>query len=205
MRRREFITFIGGVMAWPIAARAQQPAMPVIGFLDGWSPEGFDPYVAAFRQGLGETGYVGGKRVTIEYRWAQGEYSRLPALLADLIQRNASVIFTGATPVTRAAKAASTTIPIVFVIGADPVKVGVVASLNRPGGNITGVSFLANSLLGKQFEVLHETVPKAASIGFLVNPINPNGESDTRDVQATADALGRKLSVVKPAPIATLR
>ena len=197
MRRREFITFVGGAMSWPIAARAQQPAMPVIGFLDGWSPEGFDPYVAAFRQGLNETGYVEGKRVTIEYRWAQGDYNRLPALVADLIQRKAAVIITGATPVTRAAKAASTTVPIVFVIGADPVKVGVVASLNRPGGNITGVSFLANSLLGKQFEVLHETVPKAASVGFLVNPINPNAEADTRDVQATADALGRKLSVVQ--------
>jgi putative ABC transport system substrate-binding protein len=135
--------------------------------------------------------------VTIEYRWAQGDYNRLPALVTDLIQRKAAVILTGATPVTRAAKAASTTVPIVFVIGADPIKVGLVASLNRPGGNVTGVSFLANSLLPKQFEVLHETVPKSASIGFLVNPINPNAESDTRDVQAAADALGRKLCVVK--------
>jgi putative ABC transport system substrate-binding protein len=168
MRRREFITLVGSAAAaWPLTVRAQQPALPVIGFLDGWSPEGFDPYVAAFRQGLSETGYVEGKRVTIEYRWAQGEYNRLPTLVADLIQRKVAVIVTGATPVTRAAKAASTTVPIVFVIGADPVKVGVVASLNRPGGNVTGVSFLANSLLGKQFEVLHETVPKAASIGFL--------------------------------------
>jgi putative ABC transport system substrate-binding protein len=135
--------------------------------------------------------------VTIEYRWAQGDYNRLPALVADLIQRKAAVILTGATPVTRAAKAASTTVPIVFVIGADPIKVGLVASLNRPGGNVTGVSFLANSLLPKQFEVLHETLPKSASIGFLVNPINPNAAADTRDVQAAADALGRKLSVVQ--------
>src|SRR5262245_22680404 len=170
--------------------------MPVIGFLDGWSPEGFDPYVAAFRQGLSDTGYIEGKRVTIEYCWAQGEYNRLPTLVADLIQRKVAVIVTGATPVRRAAKA-STTVPIVFVIGADPVKVGFVASLNRPGGNVTGVSFLANSLLPKQFEILHETVPKAASIGFLVNPINPNAESDARAVQAAAYALGRKLSVVQ--------
>ena len=198
MRRREFISLLGGVAAaWPLAARAQQPALPVIGFLGPWSPEGFDPYVAAFRQGLSESGYVEGKRVTIEYRWAQGEHNRLPTLVADLIQRKVAVIVTGATPATRAAKAASTTVPIVFVIGADPVKVGVVASLNRPGGNVTGVSFLANSLLPKQFEVLHETVPKTASIGFLVNPIDPNAETDTRDVQAAADALGRKLSVVQ--------
>jgi putative ABC transport system substrate-binding protein len=197
MRRREFMALLGGATAWPLATRAQQPSLPVIGFLDGWSPDGFDPYVAAFRQGLSETGYVEGKRVTVEYHWAQGEYSRLPALVADLIQRKVAVIVTGATPVTRAAKAATTTVPIVFVIGADPVKVGVVASLNRPGENVTGVSFLANSLLGKQFEVLHETVPKVASIGFLVNPINPNAEADIRDVQTAADALGRKLSVVQ--------
>src|SRR5574341_163296 len=166
MRRREFIAVLASAtVGWPFAARAQQPALPVIGFLDGWSQEGFDPYVAAFRQGLSETGYVEGKRVTIEYRWAQGDYNRLPALVADLIQRKAAVILTGATPVTRAAKAASATVPIVFVIGADPIKVGFVASLNRPGGNVTGVSFLANSLLPKQFQVLHETVPKAASIG----------------------------------------
>jgi putative ABC transport system substrate-binding protein len=196
MRRRELIAGLVGAAAWPLVARAQQLAMPVIGFLDGWSAEGFEPYVAAFRQGLSESGYVEGKSVAIEYRWAQGEYSRLPTLVADLIQRKVAVIVTGATPVTRAAKA-SATVPIVFVIGADPVKVGIVASLNRPGGNVTGVSFLANSLLPKQFEVLHETVPKSASIGFLVNPINPNAESDTRDVQAAADALGRNLSVVQ--------
>jgi putative ABC transport system substrate-binding protein len=198
MRRREFLEFIGAAAAaWPLAAHAQQPTLPVIGFLDGWYEEGFEPYVAAFRLGLSETGYVEGKRVTIEYRWAQGDYNRLPALVADLIQRKVAVILAGATPVTRAAKAASTTVPIVFVIGADPIKVGLVASLNRPGGNATGVSFLANSLLPKQFEVLHETVPKAASIGFLVNPINPNAAADTRDVQAAADALGRKLFVVQ--------
>jgi putative ABC transport system substrate-binding protein len=197
MRRREFIAGLIGAVAWPLAARAQQPALPVIGYVDGWSPEGFDPFLAALRQGLSQTGHVEGRRVTIEYRWARGEYSRLPELVADLIQRRAAVIVTGTTPVTRAAKAASTTVPIVFVIGADPVKVGIVPSINRPGGNVTGVSFLANSLLPKQFEVLHETIPKAASIGFLVNPINPNAEADTRDVQAAADTLGRKLFVVQ--------
>ena len=175
MKRRQFITLLSGAAAaLPLAARAQQPALPVIGVLGPWSPEGFDPYVAAFRQGLSQSGYVEGKRVTIEYRWAQGEYNRLPTLVADLIQRKAAVIVAGATPATRAAKAMSTTVPIVFVIGADPVEVGIVASLNRPGGNVTGVSFLANSLLPKQFEVLHETIPKVASIGFLVNPVNPN-------------------------------
>src|SRR6516225_2886909 len=122
MNRREFTALVGGAVAWPLAARAQQPALPVVGFLDGWYQEGFDPYVAAFKQGLTQTGFVEGKRVTIEYRWAQGDYSRLPALVADLIHK-AAVILTGATPVTRAAKAASTTVPIVFVIGADPVKV----------------------------------------------------------------------------------
>jgi putative ABC transport system substrate-binding protein len=198
MRRREFIGLLGSAAAvWPLAARAQQPALPVIGYVDGWSLDGFEPYIAALRQGLSETGYVEGKRVTIEYRWAQGDYNRLPALVADLIQRKAAVIVTGTTPVTRTAKTASTTVPIVFVIGADPVKVGIVTSLNRPGGNVTGVSFLANSLLPKQFEVLHETIPKAASIGFLVNPINPNAEADAKDVQAAANALGRKLFVVQ--------
>jgi putative ABC transport system substrate-binding protein len=203
VKRRDALALLG--LTPLLAARAQQPALPVIGLLDGWFQEGFDPYVAAFRQGLSETGYVEGKRVTIEYRWAQGDYNRLPALVADLIQRKAAVILTGATPVTRAAKAASTTVPTVFVIGADPIKVGLVASLNRPGGNVTGVSFLANSLLPKQFEVLHETLPKSASIGFLVNPINPNAAADTRDVQAAADALGEDCLSFKPGPIATLR
>ncbi|MGH6784053.1 MAG: ABC transporter substrate-binding protein, partial [Sphingomicrobium sp.] len=169
----------------------------MIGFVRSTSSADSAHLVAAFRQGLKEAGFVEGQNCAIEYRWADNQFDRLPALVADLIQRKAAVILTGATPVTRAAKAATTTVPIVFVIGADPIKVGLVASLNRPGGNVTGVSFLANSLLGKQFEVLHETVPKAASIGFLVNPINPNAAADTRDVQAAADALGRKLSVVQ--------
>ncbi len=206
MKRRHLLGLIGGAAVWQLGTRAQQPALPVIGFLDGWSAEGFDPYVAAFRQGLSESGSVEGKRVAIEYRWAQGEYNRLPTLVADLIQRKVAVIVTGATPVTRAAKAASTTVPIVFVIGADPVKVGIVASLNRPGGNVTGVSFLANSLLPKQFEVLHETVPKTASIGFLVNPINPNAESDTRETcKQQRMRLGETCLWFKRAPIANLK
>jgi putative ABC transport system substrate-binding protein len=198
MKRRDFIAGLGGAAVWPpLSARAQQRALPMIGYVDGWSPEGFEPYLDALRQGLSQTGHVEGRRLTIEYRWARGDYSRLPALVTDLIQHKAAVIVTGTTPVTRAAKAATTTVPIVFVIGADPVKVGFVTSINRPGENITGVSFLANSLLPKQFEVLHEAVPKTASIGFLVNPINPNAEADTRDVRAAADALGRKLFVVQ--------
>src|SRR5688572_7348000 len=137
MRRREFIAALAGTAATlPRTARAQSPALPLIGYLDGWSPEGFGPYLAALRKGLSETGYVEGRRVTIEHRWAHGDYTRLPTLLADLIQRKAAVIVTGTTPVTRAAKAASTTVPIVFVIGADPVKVGIVTSINRPGGNV---------------------------------------------------------------------
>ncbi|MGH8734100.1 MAG: ABC transporter substrate-binding protein [Burkholderiales bacterium] len=198
MRRREFITLLGGAAAaWPLAARAQQPAMPVIGFLGGSSPEAAARRLRAFHQALKETGYVEGQNVEVEYRWAEGQNDKLPALAADLVRRQVAVISATTTPAALAAKAATTTIPIVFFVAGDPVELGLVASLNRPGGNVTGVSFLANSLLPKQFEVLHETVPKAASIGFLVNPINPNAAADTRDVQAAADALGRKLTVVQ--------
>jgi putative ABC transport system substrate-binding protein len=195
MRRREFITVLGGAAVWPLAARAQQ-AMPVVGFLGGGSAidhRNVDP----FRQGLGEAGYIEGRNLAIEFRFAESQYDRLPALAAELASRQVAVIATGDTASALAAKSASMTIPIVFLLGADPIKVGLVASLNRPGGNITGVSFLANSLPAKLFELLHEAAPSAALVGSLVNPTNPNSQTDMRDVQAAADSLGQKLLVVK--------
>ena len=197
MRRREFITLIGCAAAWPLTGRAQQGAMPVVGFLHGGSPGPSAHHAVAFRQGLKQTGYIEGQNLGIEYRWAEGRYDQLPLLASDLVDRRVAAIAAVATAAALAAKATSTTIPIVFVVGSDPVKFGLVASLNRPGGNVTGVSFLANILPPKLFELLHELVPAAAKVGLLVNPTNPNMESDTRDVQAAAAALGQKLVVVK--------
>jgi putative tryptophan/tyrosine transport system substrate-binding protein len=199
MRRREFITLLGSVAAgWPLAVRAQQSAMPVIGFLHSGSSGPFARQVAAFDQGLNETGYVEGKNVAIEYRWADGQYDRLAALAADLVGRKVSVLAaSGGTPSALAAKAATTTIPIVFVMGSDPLKVGIIAGLNRPEGNVTGVGFLTNSLGTKRFELLSQMAPRASTIGMLVNPTNPDTEIETRDAQAAAQALGRKLLVVK--------
>jgi putative tryptophan/tyrosine transport system substrate-binding protein len=196
MKRREFITLIGGLaMAWPLIARAQQPTMPVIGFLHSTSPGGFAFYVTAFRNGLKEAGYTEGRNVAVEYRWAEGQLDRLPALAADLVSRQVAVIAAD-TRSTLIAKAATTTIPIVFSSGGDPVKLGFVTSLNRPGGNITGASFLTAAVAGKRLELLRELMPTATVIDYLVNPDNALGQPEIADAEAAARTHGLKLHVV---------
>jgi putative tryptophan/tyrosine transport system substrate-binding protein len=194
-KRREFMSLLGGATAWPLAARAQQPAMPVVGFINGGSPEGYAPMVAAFRNGLNERGYIEGNNVLVEYRWAEGHYDRLPSLATDLVGRKVAVIAAN-TPATPVAKAATTTIPIVFVTASDPIASGFVTSLNRPGGNLTGVALLNVEIGSKRLELLHELVPKASLMGLLINPTNPNAESQTRDIHAAAQSLGLQLHVL---------
>ena len=196
MQRREFISLLGGAVAIPLAARAQQSAMPVVGFLGTGSASSDDFRVTAFRQGLKDSGYAEGRNVAIEIRWADGQYNRLPQLAADLVGRSVAVIFAGPIAATLAAKAATSKIPIVFANGNDPVKFGIVASINRPNGNITGVSLLFNMLAAKHLELLHEMVPQAVLIGMLVNPSNPSAEVDSREIETAAKTLGRKLIMV---------
>ena len=196
MNRRDFITLLGGAaVAWPLSARAQQPAMPVIGYLG--SGEATSPTADMFRRGLGETGYVEGRNVAIESRFADGQYGRLPALAADLVGREVAVLVTsGGVHTALAAKAATPTIPILFAHGSDPVKSGLVASLNRPGGNITGITFLTTELESKRLGLLHELVPRATAIAVLVNPANANVENQSKELKQAAGALGLQLHFV---------
>jgi putative ABC transport system substrate-binding protein len=195
VKRREFMALLGGAAAWPLAAGAQQAAMPVIGFLNLTSPDAFAGRLGGFRQGLKDTGYVEGENVAIEYRWADNQTDRLPALAAELVRRRVAVIV-GNTPSAFAAKAATTTIPIVFIVAEDPVRLGLVASLARPGGNLTGVNFFTGELVAKRLELLRELVPRAARVAVLVNPTGPDAETTLKDVEPAARAIGLQIPVL---------
>jgi putative ABC transport system substrate-binding protein len=196
IRRREFITLIGGAAAWPLAAQAQGTAVPVIGLLNPRSIDDAAYLLAAFRRGLNEAGYVEGQNVAIEYRWADGHYGRLPAMAADLVRRQVAVIAAIGDPSAFVAKAATETIPIVFLSGSDLVRRGIVVSLNRPGGNMTGVSVIAGVLVAKRMQLLREVVPTTAVFAMLVNPNNSNAETDTKDVREAAQTLGLQLRIL---------
>ena len=199
MRRRDFITLVGGgAAAWPLAGHAQQPAMPVIGFLHGGSadPKSNGPLVEPFRQGLAQFGYVEGRNLAITFRWAEGHYDRLPELAADLVRRQVAVIAAFSPPAVQAAQAATTTIPIVFESGNDPIKAGLVVSFNRPGGNATGINILVEELLGKRLGLLHELVPTASTIAVILNSQTPAYQTQFRDLQAAAQKLGTEVRVL---------
>ena len=196
MRRRAFIALLGGAAAWPLAVRAQQPTMPVIGFMSTLSPESISNPVAGFHQGLKEAGYIESQNVAIEYRWAQGHYDRLPELAADLVRRKVAVIVaSGGDPSPQIARAATQTIPIVFGMFGDPIREGLVDSLSRPGGNATGVTIFGPAAVAKRLQLLHDLVPQAAVIAFLMNPNNPNGSIELKAAQAAATSLGRQIVV----------
>jgi putative tryptophan/tyrosine transport system substrate-binding protein len=197
MKRRIFLTGLGATAAWPLAAVFAQPALPVVGFLGSSTSAQWAGLVAGFREGLTQAGFTEGQNVRVEYRWAENDVDRLPALAADLVARQVAVIVaSGGTVTALAAKAATTTVPVVFVIGADPVKWNLVTSINRPGGNVTGVSFLVDAIVAKRLEVLRELVPGGSSIGLLMNPKNPNAESNRNDVETAARALGQQVHIV---------
>jgi len=199
--RRQFISVLGGAasLAWPLAARAQQPAMPVVAFINSGSPITSARYAAAFRTGLSETGYVEGQNVTVDYQWLEGKYDRVPALITDLVRRQVAVIITpGSDAAALAAKAATATIPIVFGVGGDPVQLGLVASLVRPGGNATGINIFDQEVMGKRLRLLHDLVPKAVRVGVLVNPTNPSTtETTLREVQKAAHTIGLQIQILK--------
>ncbi len=202
MKRRQFITLLGGAAAWPLAARAQQSAIPVVGFINGGSPDATARYLAGFRKGLNETGYVEGQNVTVEYHWLEGQYDRLPALAADLVRRRVTVIATPGNSPALAAKAATATIPIVFGVGEDPIQLGLVPSLARPGGNATGFNFFSHEVVAKELWLLHDLVPKAVRVVVLVNPANASSaEATLRDVQGAARAVGLQIHVLNATTI----